>query len=342
MYVVFSVLVANALRDSKRPERFIVLVVLAAMIPVTAIVSMVAFVGFDLSYLQSRRGFLSGLGLHANEFGKLLAFVFGPLLYVSFASKGPRRLFFGLATVALLCGILLTFTRAAYVAVAIVAGVFLLQRKRPGLVIAMAIGITVLALVAPSAIIDRITTGVDERSIESARAGSLNDELTAGRVGGYQLLLPEVLRSPLWGRGTGATAWSAPVTSGHYGATHPHNMYLESTLDIGLIGLCLSLYFYYRLLDGMKRLARNPTLSGEMQAFFEGSAAAFISILVLSFAGGHWYPHPEQALMWIAFGITFAYWPWVEAERQRERMAAAEHTGTATPRKRTASPASWS
>ena len=342
MYVIFSVLLANALRDSEQPERFIVLLALATMIPVTAIVSMVAFLGIDLSYLQSHRGFLSGLGLHANEFGKLLAFVFGPLLYVSFASKGPRQLFFGLATVALLCGILLTFTRAAYVAVAIVTAIFLIQRRRPGLVIAMTIGISVLALVAPSAIIDRITTGVDERSIASAKAGSLNDELTAGRIGGFQLLLPEVIRSPLWGRGTGATAWSAPVTSGRYAANHPHNLYLESALDVGLVGLGLSIYLYYRLLDGMRRLARNPALSSEMQAFFGGSAAAFIGILVLSFAGGNWYPHPEQALMWVAFGVTFAYWPWVEADRLRERKIAAEHPETATPSKRKASPAPWS
>jgi hypothetical protein len=59
-----------------------------------------------------------------------------------------------------------------------------------------------------------------------------------------------------------------------------------------------------------------------MRAFFKGSGVGFIGILVLSFAGGQWYPHPEQALMWIAFGITFAYWPWVEEQRKVDRTRA--------------------
>jgi hypothetical protein len=86
-----------------------------------------------------------------------------------------------------------------------------------------------------------------------------------------------------------------------------------------VIGLALTLYFYYRLHDAMKRLATRTDFSAEMQAFFRGSRAGFVGILILSMAGGHWYPHPEQAIMWLAFGITFAYWPWVVTQRASER-----------------------
>jgi O-antigen ligase len=319
---MLSLLLANAVHDSKKPERFILLMTFSAILPVVAIVWLVVALGIDLGTLQSHRGFLSGLGLHANEFGKLLAFAFGPLLYVSFATKGFKRIFYSLATLFILLGILLTFTRAAYIAVLLILVVFLVQRRRIGTIVAMLTLLPMLMLVAPDAFMKRITTGVEEGGVDSAQSGSLNDKLTAGRIGGYQLLLPEVKRSPLIGRGTGATAWSTAVSRGQYEATHPHNLYLGVTLDLGLIGLGLSLYFYRRILDAMNRLSRRADFSDEMRAFFKGSGVGFIGILVLSFAGGQWYPHPEQALMWIAFGITFAYWPWVEAQRKIDRTRA--------------------
>jgi O-antigen ligase len=331
LYAVFSVLTANAVRDSARPEGFVTLMGVATLLPAAAIIALVMFIGVGLDTLQSKRSFLGGLGMHANEFGKLLAFAFGPMLYVTFATQGARRLFFAVVTAAALTAILLTFTRAAYVAIAIVTLMFLFQSKRPGLVVAMAIAGAAATLVAPSAFIDRITTGINESAFETARAGSLTDKLTAGRIGGYELLAPEVLHSPLWGSGTGSTAWSAAVTQGLYRPQHPHNLYLEAALDLGMIGLALTLYFYHRLHDAMKRLAARADFSAEMQAFFRGSRAGFVGILILSMAGGHWYPHPEQALMWLAFGITFAYWPWVEAQRAFERPRLTTSGGLGMP-----------
>jgi O-antigen ligase len=331
--VFLSMLLANAVRDSKRPENFIILMALASLVPVTAITVLVAALGVDLGTLQSHRGFLSSLGLHANEFGKLLAFAFGPMLYVSFATRGMRRIFYSLTTLAIVLGILLTFTRAAYIAIFLVTVIFLVQRRRIGTVIAIAALLPMLLLVAPDAFMKRITTGVDEGSVEGAQAGSMNDKLTAGRVGGYQLLLPEVSRSPLIGRGTGATAWSTAVSRGQYDATHPHNLYLEISLDIGLAGLALSLYFYRRLLDAMKRLSGRADFSDELKAFFKGSWAGFVGVLVLSFAGGHWYPHPEQSLMWISFGMCFSYWPWVDAQRRDERTGKIQRIAIAAQKK---------
>jgi O-antigen ligase len=328
-FVVLSLLLANAVHDSKKPERFVLMLAFAALAPVAAIIWLVLALGIDLGTLQSHRGYLSSLGLHSNEFGKLLAFAFGPLLYVSFATHGYKRIFYTLATIFVVIGILLTFTRAAYIAVVLVLVIFLIQRKRIGTVIAMALLVPSALLLAPDAFMDRIATGVDESSLEGAQAGSLKDKLTAGRIGGYQLMLPEVKRSPIIGRGTGATAWSGPVSRGQYEAANPHNMYLEATLDLGLFGLALTIYFYRRLLDAMNRLSRRPEFSEEMKAFFKGSATGLIGILVLSMSGGHWYPHPEQAIMWISFGICFAYWPWVEAQRTKERNAKVEQLASA-------------
>jgi O-antigen ligase len=322
--VVLSMMVANAIRDSRRPENFVLMFAIASLIPVAAIVALIAFLGLDLGALQANRNYLSGLGLHATSFGKLLAFPLGPLLYVSFATRGFRRIFFTLATIAVAIGILLTFTRAAYVAMAIVFMIFLVQRRNIGTLIAMVTLLPVLLLVMPSAFVERITLGVDSKEVASAQSGALNDKLTAGRVGGIQLMLPEVKRSPIIGRGLGATAWSSPVSHGLYDFTHPHNLYLEITLDLGIVGLGLTLYWFRRVYDGFNRLSRHPELSKEMHAFFKGSAISFIGILASMLAGGHWYPHPEQALMWIALGVAFAYWPWVEAQRAIERSAKVE------------------
>jgi hypothetical protein len=255
------------------------------------------------------------------------------VLYVSFATRGFRRIFFTLATIAVAIGILLTFTRTAYVAMAIVFMIFLVQRRNIGTIIAMAALLPALVLVMPSAFVERMMLGVDSKEVESAQSGALNDKLTAGRVGGIQLMLPEVKRSPIIGRGLGATAWSSPVSHGLYDYTHPHNLYLEVTLDLGIVGLGLTLYWFRRIYDAFKRLSEHPDFSNEMHGFFKGCAVSFIGILASLMAGGHWYPHPEQALMWIALGIAFAYWPWVEEQRARERSAKAEKLSSAAQKK---------
>jgi O-antigen ligase len=318
-FVAYAILLANAVRDSSRPERFLILLSAAAVVPALVILGAVVILGGDLSVLQSHRDFLSRFGLHANEFGMLLAIASGPLVYLAGAAKGGAKLTAGVALALVLAGLMLTFSRGAYVAFFVVLMIYLYELRRFRMIAASVIVGAAIMFAGPAAFRERITTGANSATLESAESGNLNDPLTAGRIGIYYMLVPEVARSPLWGRGAGATSWSDAVRSGRYNAGHPHNMYLEILLDVGALGFVALMYLYFRYYNAMRSLARSDELSPVLRAYFAGTAAAFVGMLTMDFSNGHWLPHPEQSYLWFALGMLFAYWPVVDRSRQVDK-----------------------
>jgi len=138
--------------------------------------------------------------------------------------------------------------------------------------------------------------------------------LTAGRIAVWERLLPEVQRSPLWGRGLGSTAWSDLVRSGVYRATHPHNLYLALLLDLGVLGLAAVLYWYYSILRAQNSLRRAPEVPPRLQEFFTGAMAGLAGLLAMNVTNGNYTP--EYTFFWFALGMTFAYWPQRKVSRR--------------------------
>jgi O-antigen ligase len=305
-YILFAVLVANIVSASKNPQRFVYLFAIMVTIPVLVLSYGTLASGVGLG---EHRSVVSSLGMHYNEYGKLLAFAFGPMLYVTFSARGGGRLFFGVATLLVLVGIALTFARAAYMAVLITFIIFTWQSKQMQTKLSVLAIAMLLLIIAPTEILERAVYGLDPYAIADARAGSQNEAFSSGRVGGWLLLAPDVQLSPIFGRGTSATAWSTAVSRGDYISTHPHSLYLGILLDLGIVGLILLLYLYYKLIYVLRQISRREDIHEILRAFFAGSAASFIGLLVLSFTGGYWYPHVEQSYFWFCIGLAFCYWP---------------------------------
>lgn len=150
-------------------------------------------------------------------------------------------------------------------------------------------------------------TGVNEDAVQQSM-GNLSDPLTAGRVAVWERLLPEVKKSPVWGRGVASTAWSDLVRSGVYRASHPHNMYLALLLDLGIVGFVLVAYWYRLLMQKQLQLQRDPGLSPVMRQFFAGSLAALVGVLVMNVTNGNYVPRPEYTFHWFSIGMVFALW----------------------------------
>ncbi len=301
-YILFAFLLANAIVDSRKPERFIAIFAASAMLIVLYLLTFVIISGASLG---QHRIVISKLGLHYNGYGKLLALAFGPLLYVAFASRGAARLYYAAAAALITFGIMFTFARAGVVASIVVLSMFLWQRKSGKSILALLSLMMIFVLLVPDSWTERMFKGSEE-----IRTGipSRYDNFTSGRLGAWIDLAPDVARSPVVGRGSGSTLWNSAVTAGLYPDSHPHNMYLAALLDIGLIGLIAILYLYFRMFQAMSILSRHPEIGDRMRAFFGGAAASFAGMMVLSFTGGLWYPEIEQSFLWIAMGFVFAYW----------------------------------
>ena len=135
-----------------------------------------------------------------------------------------------------------------------------------------------------------------------------HDALTAGRVHGWTLLAPEVLESPWIGRGLGSTQWSAAVAAGLYRANHPHNIYLEVLMDLGLLGLAAMAWAWWHVLRRLRLLAAEPGFTPELRAFFLGARWAALGALAMAATTAYYMPNAAQAFLWLGFGMAFAYW----------------------------------
>jgi O-antigen ligase/polysaccharide polymerase Wzy-like membrane protein len=314
--VIFALLVGAAVSKSEKPERFLILALISIWVMGAMVIVFVLLSGVGLKQLASSgeaRNFLSVLGLHANDLGRLYVIAYALLVFTWAESKeaGLRLVLFasmGLVAAALV----LTFSRGAFLGFVVVNMLFLLWHRSAKTLIL--IGLMAAApLLLPDAVYDRITSGSGE---------GLN-AVSAGRVEWIWLpLLPEVLRSPIYGNGLGSILWSEAMHRAD-GITilpvgHPHNAYLQALLDMGIAGLVLMCAYFAHVWKGIRVLSVDPALSPELRGFYRGAAAGLLTFLVTSLTDSSLTPVPEQAFLWLAIGMMYgqrAYAPVHESGR---------------------------
>src|SRR5436190_608938 len=83
LMVVAALLIGAALAQSKKAERFLVPIIVAVWVMCILAISYVVSSGVSLGILAtaSERGFFSGIGMHANDLGRLYAVAYGLLLF---------------------------------------------------------------------------------------------------------------------------------------------------------------------------------------------------------------------------------------------------------------------
>lgn len=300
LMVVFALLVAAAAAKSARPAGFLLPAVISMCTMAAFVPVYVAQSGIGLQELASadERTFLSALGLHANDLGRLYASAYALLLFTwAEARDVPQRWLLlaalGLAVVAAV----LTFSRGAFVELAVVSALYVLWRRSPRTVVCAAVVAVAALVLAPAALYERLATG----------EGAGLDAISAGRVNGLWLpLLPDVLRHPLFGNGVGSILWSEAMRRGQtLMVTHPHNAYLQALLDMGLIGTILLCAYFVHVWQGLRELGKDPRREPALRGFFQGAAAALLGMLVSDFTDSSLVPRPEQAFLWLAIGLMY-------------------------------------
>ena len=245
---LFALLLGVAVARSEKAERYIVPIALSVWIIAMIEIVFVAVSGVRLGRLASAdmRGFFLAIGMHANDLGRLFAIAYALLLFTWWETKNQALKTFLFVSMGVLAfALLLTFSRGAFVGFLLVNALFLgwkFNFKTASLAI---LALVVCALLMPGYVYNRVLLGIGEGDM---------DAVSAGRIDGIWLpLLPEMLKSPLWGQGLGSIMWSFPMQiDAMLVVGHPHNAFLETVLDMGLIGLGLLV----RVLPA--RLARLP------------------------------------------------------------------------------------
>jgi O-antigen ligase len=259
--------------------------------------------GIGLGRLASSesREFLSALGLHANDLGRVFAVAYALLLFSwSETPQAGSRLAL-LASIGLvIAALVLTFSRGAFVGFIVVNLLFLAWRRSARTLVLFGVIVSIALFALPAALYERALSG----------AGEGLNAISAGRLEGLWLpLLPEVMRSPIYGSGLGSIMWSAPMREGG-GAnvlqvTHPHNAYLQALLDMGVLGLALLCAYFIHVWRGFRTLRLDADLSPTLRGLFQGAAAGLLALLASNITDGSLTPRPEQALLWLAIGMMY-------------------------------------
>lgn len=306
LLVVFALLVAAAAARSARPEGFLVPACLSIWVMAALVLGFVALSGAGLGQLSaaSARSFLSPLGIHANELGRLYLSAYALLLFTAAApgeKSVPRPIL--LASLALaVISLVLTFSRGAFLGFMVVNVLFLLWRRSGKVLLAAALLALALPLLVPEAVFERLGMGFGEGA----------NAVSAGRIEGLWLpLLPAVLESPVVGHGLASILWSdamhvaAVDPTQVIGATHPHNAYLEALLDMGVAGLALLLAYFLHVYRRLRALAADAALRPELRGFLQGAAAGLAALLISWVADSSLAPRAEQTYLWFAIGMMY-------------------------------------
>jgi O-antigen ligase len=300
--VVAALLIAQAVAKSKKAENFLVPFIIAVWLMSVMAIGYVAAEGVSIGALAltSSRTFFSALGMHANDLGRLYAVAYALLLFTWGETKDARLKTILLITMGVLTmALLLTFSRGAFVGWVLVNALFLVWKFNAKTIgIALLAGIAGLALM-PGAVVSRMSLGL-------VGGGDVN-EFSAGRVEEIWLpLLPELFKSPIWGNGLDATMWAQALWAEMMlPVTHPHNAYLQSILDMGLLGTGLLLAYYWHVYRTCRDLGGNANLSPTMRGFYQGVVAGLMCFIITGFAGSSLRPAPEFAFLWIAIGMMY-------------------------------------
>jgi O-antigen ligase len=315
LMVLFAVLVGAAVAKSERPTRFLLPAVASMFLMTAIVVVFVAQSGASLRELASadERGFLSPLGLHANDLGRLYAVCYALLLFTWAGAEGVRFRCTLLAAAGLTAiALVLTFSRGSFVAFGVVNGLYVLWRRSRRTLLLAGLVLVAVAVLAPAAVYERLSAG----------EGQGINAISADRLNGLWLpLLPDALKHPVYGNGIGAILWSDAMRSGAgqtvLAVTHPHNAYLEALLDMGFVGLALLCAYYVHLWRRFRTLVKDPGLQPLLRGFYQGAAAALVCLLISDVTDSSLMPRPEQVFLWLAIGMMYGEYARRAAARAR-------------------------
>jgi len=301
LFVPIALLIGAVVAQAQKPERFLTPVILAVWVMSLSVIGFVLTSEVRLGALASTgaRQFLSSVGMHANDLGRLFAVAYGLLLFTWSETKDRALKTVLVATMgALVLALLFTFSRGAFAGFLLINALFLMW-KFNARTAALAIFVLVLAtVVMPGVVMRRVSMGFDSGDANAVTAGRADEIWTP--------LMPEVISSPPWGNGLDSIMWSDAAWSGTMLLVgHPHNAYLQVILDMGLIGLGLLLAYYFHVWKGFRALGSNAYLSPTMRGFFQGATAGLLCMLVTGFAGSSLRPAAEFAFLWVAIGMMY-------------------------------------
>jgi probable O-glycosylation ligase (exosortase A-associated) len=250
---------------------------------------------------------LSGLGgVLGDNNSYALAMVRVIYLIVAMVQNTTRswvRIAYAVALPFCLVGVVATFSRGAFVALAVSLTAFVfLQRRRLLGVVALAGIATVGALLVPEGYEDRIGT-----------VGNFEEERSAqGRVHFWQVAI-EMVKDRPFGVGLGNYEWAYDqydFSGGDFGYGRAvHSIHFQALAETGYLGFAIFewlLFYSLWVAFKVRSRAKRDELPAEMRHFLFTSANALIASMIAFIVGGSFLSQALNDLNWLTFSLAAA------------------------------------
>jgi O-antigen ligase len=299
LILVTGFMLSIAVRNARKPNVYIAMLFCSAIVlPIIELIYIVRS-GMPLSKLAANnsRGFLNVLGMHANELGLMFNMAFALALFCFFSISGMlKKWALGIVVAILLVAIIFTFSRGAYLGLLTASAYFLYTRKKFRTILIGLLILLLAILLIPDAVLERATTGAENGDVET---------MSAGRVDNIWIpLLPEVMSSPIFGRGLSSILWSEAAREGTIlKVGHPHSAYLGILLDTGLLGAAVIFAFFRHMWRFFTKLAKE-SCEPVWQGFFMGAAACVLVLMAQGLTDDRFTPTFPQTYLWLAYGMA--------------------------------------
>lgn len=237
---------------------------------------------------------VSGPFVHASVLGKYAAIVAVLMAARAVWTRTGDRWLWGLGSLAVGGVVLLTYTRAAWIALAL--GVVVLSYRRDHRWLPGIVGVGVVGILSIPSLSDRITNVWDPAP---APTGAPTNSLV-WRVGYWQDLLPLGRINPLSGIGLDV------VPSLRSEGLLPHNVWVQTWVELGLVGVLALVCVLLMTTLTLRRAGRAlPERSGEQRASLEASIAVAVGICAVTVSENLL---DETTTLWYAAAVMAAGW----------------------------------
>ncbi|RPI55805.1 MAG: hypothetical protein EHM55_06740 [Acidobacteria bacterium] len=223
----------------------------------------------------------------------------------------------GVAALALLLSVttvIITFSRAGFIAlvvVAILSLVALVRRRLPGAAMAVVVAALVIPPMLPPGYLDRLNTITD---IEKDTTGSAQ-----GRWRDFRAAVDVIIKHPVTGVGLGQDILALNEERGETWRS-VHNVYLQYAVDLGVPGAVLFIWLLTATFRGATRVrlraAREPSLR-ELAVLAGGVQIALVAFAVESF----FHPVAYQFYFFCVGGLSIALQNTFRTEIEMSRLS---------------------
>jgi len=249
-------------------------------------------------------------GMHKNVVG----FMFTTLLAMNLAienvngkkyEKVQSRLF----SILYILVIMFTFSRQAYATAVLLLSIYAWKKGFKAIVV-FVIGFCLFwTFFMPEQVKRRIYYGTG-KGVAMGLAASTTGDIWAGRQEIWAISRP-VIKQHFWlGQGAYTYYRISEFTSEH--TSHPHNAYIQSFLDMGLIGSVFFIGFYVFLLFKSWFL-HTRSKSKFISCYSFGFFLVIVAFLFSGYTGYRFYPYEESYFVWLFLGGLM----WIDENQKR-------------------------